>query len=119
MLVVCHRMANVHDVITTLPSGYDTIVGERGLKISGAKCACLYCAGRVVLGRACVLSLSGFTGYRLPSFRKIARSSHVCARLCSRLNHPCQSAEVVNLLSNVGLKFQAAKNSAWQSRGPC
>ncbi|MBI6629206.1 ABCB family ABC transporter ATP-binding protein/permease [Pontibaca salina] len=31
------RAAQIHDFITTLPSGYDTAVGERGLKLSGGE----------------------------------------------------------------------------------
>jgi ATP-binding cassette, subfamily B, heavy metal transporter len=31
------KMANIHDFIEQLPSGYDTIVGERGLKLSGGE----------------------------------------------------------------------------------
>lgn len=31
------RMANIHDFITTLPQGYDSTVGERGLKLSGGE----------------------------------------------------------------------------------
>jgi len=33
---VC-RIAQLHDFITTLPDGYDTVVGERGLKLSGGE----------------------------------------------------------------------------------
>jgi ATP-binding cassette subfamily B protein len=31
------RAANIHDFISRLPQGYDTVVGERGLKLSGGE----------------------------------------------------------------------------------
>jgi ATP-binding cassette subfamily B protein len=31
------RLAQIHDVITALPKGYDTLVGERGYKLSGGE----------------------------------------------------------------------------------
>ena len=31
------RLANIHDFIVSLPNGYDTVVGERGLKLSGGE----------------------------------------------------------------------------------
>ena len=34
LIAACHA-ANIHDLITTLPEGYDTVVGERGFRLSG------------------------------------------------------------------------------------
>ena len=31
------RMANVHEAIMSMPDGYQTMVGERGLKLSGGE----------------------------------------------------------------------------------
>ncbi|MBT9495438.1 MAG: ABC transporter ATP-binding protein/permease [Paucibacter sp.] len=36
-IVQAARLAELHDFITTLPAGYDTVIGERGLKLSGGE----------------------------------------------------------------------------------
>ncbi|HET9580921.1 MAG TPA: ABC transporter transmembrane domain-containing protein [Usitatibacter sp.] len=36
-IVAAARAANVHEFIESLPAGYDTLVGERGLKLSGGE----------------------------------------------------------------------------------
>ncbi len=36
-IIRASKMANIHDYITSLEKGYDTIVGERGVKLSGGQ----------------------------------------------------------------------------------
>jgi ATP-binding cassette subfamily B protein len=36
-VIAAARLAQLHDFIESLPSGYDTLVGERGLKLSGGE----------------------------------------------------------------------------------
>jgi ATP-binding cassette subfamily B protein len=36
-LISACKTANIHELIASLPSGYDTIVGERGIKLSGGE----------------------------------------------------------------------------------
>jgi ATP-binding cassette subfamily B protein len=36
-IIEAARVANIHEFIQSLPDGYETIVGERGLKLSGGE----------------------------------------------------------------------------------
>ena len=44
------RSANIHDFVTTLPDGYDTPVGDRGVKLSGGQCQRIAIARAVLRG---------------------------------------------------------------------
>ncbi len=36
-MIEASRLADIHDFINSLPQGYDTVVGERGLNLSGGE----------------------------------------------------------------------------------
>jgi ATP-binding cassette subfamily B protein len=59
-IVAACQVAQIHDVIAALPQGYETVVGERGYKLSGGEKQRVALA-RVVLRNPCLLILDEAT----------------------------------------------------------
>ncbi|MBA2451446.1 MAG: ABC transporter ATP-binding protein [Chloroflexi bacterium] len=61
-IVAACRSANIHELLASLPDGYETIVGERGYRLSGGEKQRIAIA-RVLLKDPCVLVLDEATAH--------------------------------------------------------
>ncbi len=86
------RMANIHDFIESLPQGYDTMVGERGLKLSGGEKQRVAIA-RVILKNPKILifdeatsALDSHSEQQILGALKVAAKNHTTLVIAHRLS---------------------------------
>ncbi|HEX3802203.1 MAG TPA: ABC transporter ATP-binding protein [Solirubrobacteraceae bacterium] len=93
-IVAVSRAAHVHEFVSELPDGYDTIVGERGLKLSGGQRQRVAIA-QAMLKRAPILILDEATSALDSNSEQLVQSA-----LWSLMEH-CTSLVVAHRLSTI------------------
>jgi ATP-binding cassette, subfamily B, bacterial PglK len=86
------RIANLHDYIETLPAGYNTVVGERGVRMSGGQrqrigiARALYHDPEVLIMDEATSALDGSTEYGVMEAMRTLASSKTCILIAHRLS---------------------------------
>ena len=115
------RLADIHDFIERLPEGYDTVVGERGLKLSGGEKQRVAIA-RVILKRPPVLVFDEATssldsrseGAILEALDRVARHTTTLA-IAHRLSTVADADEI--LVLDAGRIVERGRHEALLARG--
>ena len=83
------RAAAVHDEIMALPDGYQTRVGERGVKLSGGQRQRISLARALLLDRPILIIDDGLSAVDMETEHAIVRSmaSHLRGRTCIIVSH--------------------------------
>jgi ABC-type transport system involved in Fe-S cluster assembly fused permease/ATPase subunit len=110
------KMAEIHDAIIAMPNGYDTVVGERGLKLSGGEKQRVAIA-RTFLKKPEILFLDEATSSLdsktekliLDSFRKLSQNKTTVV-IAHRLSTIADSDEII-VLGNQGKILQKGSHS--------
>jgi len=88
------RIANLHDFIMAMPEGYDTIVGERGLKMSGGE------RQRIAIARAVLKRPRLFVFDEATSSLDSRTEREILENLQS-ISHQCTTLVIAHRLSTI------------------
>ncbi len=83
------RAASVHDEIAAMPHGYETRIGERGIKLSGGQRQRIAIARALILNRPIIMIDDGLSAVDMETEHAIIRSiaSYLEGRTCIIVSH--------------------------------
>ena len=99
------RAAAIHDEIAAMPQGYDTRIGERGIKLSGGQRQRIAIARALILERPIVMIDDGLSAVDMETEHAIIRSiaSYLEGRTCIIVSHriaPLADANEIVVMEN-------------------
>jgi len=99
------RAAAIHDEIAAMPQGYDTRIGERGIKLSGGQRQRIAIARALILERPIVMIDDGLSAVDMETEHSIIRSiaSYLEGRTCIIVSHriaPLADANEIVVMEN-------------------
>ena len=97
------KMAQIHDFITSLPKGYDAMVGERGLKLSGGEKQRVSIARTILKGPPILIldeatsALDSFTEHQIQAALKKVSENRTTLVIAHRLSTVVDADEIIVL----------------------
>jgi ATP-binding cassette, subfamily B, heavy metal transporter len=96
-------MAQIHDFVMSLPKGYDSLVGERGLKLSGGEKQRVSIARTILKGPAILIldeatsALDSFTEHQIQEALKKVSENRTTLVIAHRLSTVVDADEIIVL----------------------
>lgn len=102
-VVEAARMAQIHDFILSLPKGYDSLVGERGLKLSGGEKQRVSIARTILKGPPILIldeatsALDSFTEHQIQAALRKVSENRTTLVIAHRLSTVVDADEIIVL----------------------
>jgi ATP-binding cassette subfamily B protein len=97
------RMAQIHDFVMSLPKGYDSLVGERGLKLSGGEKQRVSIARTILKGPPILIldeatsALDSFTEHQIQAALRKVSENRTTLVIAHRLSTVVDADEIIVL----------------------